>query len=167
MLKPVNLDIQCENLKFLELQKIMHISESILNTCISKNIEYLCLSGCKNITQLSVSNCRSLVLNEMRNLSAIDIPTLNHLSISWCAKILPSHIYSLLPHLQTLKIRGCPNFDFLELKSEFLEFLLLEKCINLKSLKMEGNNMYRLEIKGCNSLQFAHLSCKYIKVCDL
>jgi hypothetical protein len=140
---------------------------SILKHC--RDLEFISLSGCKNVSKLVLSSIKVLILNEMRNLSVIEISSrrLTEIQISWCAKIKDTHISNILagnPSLKTLKLRGCPGIVSVTFNCPNLETLCLEKCLNMNLLQIEGENMYRLEVKGCSSLKSANLKCRYIKV---
>jgi len=177
MLKPVEMFIDAP-LKTLHFTKSLHISEEIMNNIVSKCtvLENIELSGCKNIMTLTLTglqNLRSLSLYEMRSIAKIEVnDNLEDLQIAWCGKIKDSHIHDILKtrsglSIKRLKLRGCPGMADLKINAPNLEYLCIEKCLQLTSLSIDSNNMYRLEIKGCGALKKAYLKCMYVKVLDM
>ncbi|XP_020990398.1 putative disease resistance protein At3g14460 [Arachis duranensis] len=67
------------------------------------NLKNLQIRGCENLESVSM-----IVSSPGEGLAA---PNLTHLHVSWCSKLeaLPRDMNSLLPNLESLDIRGCPN----------------------------------------------------------
>ncbi len=70
-------------------------------------------------------------------------------------------------NIKRLKLRGCPGITQLNISAPQLEYLCLEKCLQVSSLEIDAPNLYRLELKGCANVKKAYLKCMYIKVLDV
>ncbi|QHO22346.1 Putative disease resistance RPP13-like protein [Arachis hypogaea] len=104
----LRIEHSCDSLTSLSLDAFPNLKNLEIRGC--SNLESVSMSGSPHaaLQHLTISKCLKLVASPGEGLAA---PNLTHLDVSWCSKLeaLPLDMNSLLPSLQSLDIRACPN----------------------------------------------------------
>ncbi|XP_052113492.1 putative disease resistance protein At3g14460 [Arachis duranensis] len=104
----LQIENSCESLTSLSLDAFPNLKNLDLDTC--PNLESISMSEPPHtaLQRLRIFGCDKLVLFAGEGLNA---PNLTHFQVRSCDKLgaLPRDMNSLLPSLQSLDVRGCPN----------------------------------------------------------
>ncbi|KAL1367000.1 hypothetical protein AAHE18_02G019800 [Arachis hypogaea] len=104
----LQIENSCESLTLLSLDAFPNLKNLDLDTC--PNLESISMSEPPHtaLQRLRIFGCDKLVLFAGEGLNA---PNLTHFQARSCDKLgaLPRDMNSLLPSLQSLDVRGCPN----------------------------------------------------------
>ncbi|XP_020970819.1 putative disease resistance protein At3g14460 isoform X2 [Arachis ipaensis] len=104
----LQIDESCDSLTSLSLDAFPNLKNLEIEGC--SNLESVSKSEPPHasLQRLTIEGCCKLVSFAREGLAA---PNLTHLDVSGCWKLeaLPRDMNSLLPNLQSLNIRGCPN----------------------------------------------------------
>ncbi|XP_057742013.1 putative disease resistance protein At3g14460 isoform X2 [Arachis stenosperma] len=104
----LQIEFSCDSLTSLSLDAFPNLQN--LKICWCENLESVSMSEPPHaaLQRLTISGCPQFVSFPQEGLVT---PNLTHLHVSWCRKLeaLPRGMNTLLPNLQSLDIRRCPN----------------------------------------------------------
>ena len=179
----LQLPCQNHNLKHLILSGTIfctyqHVLKSFVS---SKNLQSLCLDGCRSITDSDVGDMTNISFNmpmsklvqlSLKNSSKLINPTIKSsslikLNLSQCP-ILRDLSHVVCPNLIELDLVHCSMVNDESIQSilfscPLIETLLLNGCNSLTALNITSKRMKKVELNLCMALMSANIHCEKLE----